>query len=74
MPNGAVLHTFTSVTGDKIWQLKFLIAKGQEDNYDPLIPLLLYNTFGMTKEQFDDFVKNQPKGKMQPPPAKKGGK
>jgi len=74
VPNGAILHTFTSVTGDKIWQLKFLIAKGQEDNYDPLIPLLLYNTFGMTKEQFDQFVKDQPKGKMGPPPAKKGGK
>lgn len=65
-PTGADLYTFTSVAGDKVWQMKFLVSKGQTENYGALIALMLDNTFGMTDAEFQELLKNSatstPKG------------
>jgi hypothetical protein len=58
---GSMLYTFTSVTGGKVWQLKFLVAKDQIDNYGALIALTLENTFGLTDAQFAELEKNTTK-------------
>ena len=42
------LYTFTTVTADKIWMVKFLIKENQVENYGALVALMLFNTFGMT--------------------------
>jgi len=53
-PTGAELYTFATFTGDKVWEVKFLVAKGQIDNYGALIALILDNTFGLTEEQLKE--------------------
>jgi hypothetical protein len=65
---GSTLFTFTSMVGDKVWMVKFLVAKDQVDNYGALIALVLNNSFGMTKEKYDELVKQS----KQAPPAKPG--
>lgn len=73
-PTGADLYTFTSVSGDKVWQVKFLVSKGQTENYGALIALMLDNTFGMTDAEYKELLKNSasstPKGEQ----PKSGGK
>jgi hypothetical protein len=53
---GSMLYTFTSMTGDKVWMLRFLVSKDQVDNYGALIALVLHNTFGMTKDEYEQYM------------------
>lgn len=59
-PQGALLYTFTSVAGQKVWQLKFLVSKDQVENYGALIALMLDNAFGLTEQEYKDLLKNSP--------------
>jgi hypothetical protein len=53
-PSGAELYTFTTFTGDTVWELKFLVSEGQIDNYGALIALILDNSFGLTEQELKD--------------------
>lgn len=68
---GSVLYTFTSVVNGKVWMLKFLVAKDQIDNYGALIALILNNSFGMTKAEYEELVR---KAKENPPAQQGQGK
>lgn len=65
---GSVLYTFTSVAGGKVWMLKFLVAKDQIDNYGALIALILNNSFGLTKAEYEAMIIKSKEN----PPAKQG--
>lgn len=65
---GSVLYTFTSVAGGKVWMLKFLVAKDQIDNYGALIALILNNSFGLTKAEYEEMIRKA----NSTPPAKQG--
>lgn len=54
--SGSVLYTFTSMTGDKAWMLRFLVNKDQVDNYWALIALVLHETIGMTKDEYEQYM------------------
>lgn len=51
---GGMLYTFTSLTDDKVWMVKFYVADGQTKNYSALIALILNNTFGLSEQDFQD--------------------
>lgn len=70
---GSSLFTFTSMVGDKVWMVKFLVAKDQVDNYGALIALVLNNSFGMTKAQHDELVKQSKENPPAKPAAGAGG-
>lgn len=53
-PSGAELHTFTTFTGDTVWEIKFLVAEGQIENYGALIALILDNSFGLTEDELKE--------------------
>jgi hypothetical protein len=55
---GALLYTFTSLTGGQVWQLKFLVSKDQEKNYEGLITILVNSAFALTDKQFQEVLKN----------------
>jgi hypothetical protein len=65
-PSGAMFYTFTSVAGDKIWQMKFLVSKDQTENYGALIALILDNSFGMTEAEFQELLKNTANNQPKP--------
>jgi hypothetical protein len=71
---GSMLYTFTSVAGNKIWMLKFLVSKDQVDNYGALIAFVLDNALAMTKQQYEEQLKNMPKDKQPASPGKEGAK
>jgi hypothetical protein len=56
---GAKLYTFTSVTWDTVWMMRFLVSKDQTDNYGALMALMLDNTFALTDQQFAEVQKAQ---------------
>lgn len=56
---GAMLYTFTSVTWETIWMIRFLVSEDQSDNYGALIALMLDNTFALTDEQFEEVQRRQ---------------
>lgn len=70
---GSSLYTFTSMVGDKVWMVKFLVAKDQVDNYGALIALVLNNSFGMTKAEYDQLVKQSKANPPAKPAAGNGG-
>jgi hypothetical protein len=49
--NAAELYTFTGLTGGHIWQLKFLVNQDMIQVYEPLIALIVNNTFALTDAQ-----------------------
>ncbi len=54
IPDGGMLYTFTALSGDKVWMLKFYVEEGQTENYGALIALILNNTFGLTEAEFSE--------------------
>jgi hypothetical protein len=70
----ATLYTFTSVVGDKVWMMKFLVNKDQLDAYDDLIALMLRNSFGETQADFDARMKRIKEQQQAQQNAPKGAK
>ena len=57
---GGMLYTFTSLTGDIVWMVKFYVADGQTENYSALIALILNNTFGLSEQEFNEvFIESE---------------
>ena len=56
--DAAELYTFTGLTGGRIWQLKFLVNQEANQVYEPLIALMVNNTFALTNEQQAQLEKN----------------
>lgn len=49
--DAAELYTFTGLTGGHIWQLRFLVNQDMNGVYEPLIALMVNNTFALTDKQ-----------------------
>jgi hypothetical protein len=56
--DAAELYTFTGLTGGHIWQLKFLVNQDMNQVYEPLIALIVNNTFALTDQQQAALEKN----------------
>jgi len=61
-PSGTpkMLYTFTSFTGNTVWQVKFLVSEDQLETYYGLIVLIMNNTFAVTAEAWE-ILKEQAK-------------
>ena len=57
---GKTLYTFTSFTGNTVWQVKFLVSSDQLEAYYGLITLIINNTFAVTAEAWE-ILKQQAK-------------
>lgn len=49
------LYTFTTITADKVWTMRFLVQVAQAKNYEALIAFILSNSFAMSEEKFDKY-------------------
>lgn len=56
--NAAELYTFTGLTGGRIWQLKFLVNADMVKTYEPLIAIIVNNSFALTDKQQSELEAN----------------